>query len=66
MKALAIITLVTLLVISFSVPICAQEANWEKLHKQSLELYLQGKYSEAARVAEEALKAEKDRKQGFL
>ena len=56
MKALARITLVTLLLISFSVSIYAQEAVWEELMDQSDELYQQGRYSEAARVTEEALK----------
>ena len=55
MKALARITLVTLLVISFSVTIYAQEAVWEELMDRSDELYQQGRYSEAAKVSEEAL-----------
>jgi tetratricopeptide (TPR) repeat protein len=56
MKALSRITLVTLLVISFSVTIYAQEAVWINLMIQSDELYQQGRYSEATRVTEEALK----------
>jgi tetratricopeptide (TPR) repeat protein len=64
MKTLARITLVTLLVISFSVSIYAQGAaweEWEELNKQSQELFQQGSYSEAAKVAQEALEVAENR-----
>ncbi len=64
MKTLARITLVTLLVISFSVSIYAQGAaweEWEELNKQSQKLFKQGSYSEAAKVAQEALEVAENR-----
>ena len=56
MRVLSRITLVTLLVISFSISIYAQEATWEDLYQQASILSQEGTYSEAAKVTKEALK----------
>ena len=55
MRTPAQILLVALLVLSFAASTCAQEALWEELIDKAGMLYQQGRYSEAAKVAEEAL-----------
>jgi acyl dehydratase len=56
MRTLAQILLVVALVLSYTVSICAQEELWEELFSKFIRLYEQRRYSEAAKVAEEALK----------
>ncbi|NIS69438.1 MAG: tetratricopeptide repeat protein, partial [Proteobacteria bacterium] len=50
------ILLVALLVVACTVSIFAQEELWKELNSKVGMLYQQGRYSEAAKVAEEALK----------
>lgn len=56
MKVLAKILLTVILGISFVVPTYAQEILWDELNTKVITLHQQGRYSEAATVAEEALK----------
>ena len=49
------------LIISCTVCTFAQEALWEELNAKALDLYHQGRYPAAARVAEEALAVEESR-----
>ena len=55
MRTSAQIVLLVVLVLSYSVSIFSQEALWKELYVKTATLYQQGRYSEAARVAEEAL-----------
>ena len=48
--------LLAMLILSFTVCTCSQEASFRKLIVKSGTLYQQGQYSEAAEAAEEALK----------
>jgi len=56
MKVLAKIFLMVILGISFVAPTYAQEVLWDELNQEVVKLYKDGQYSEAAKVAEEALK----------
>ncbi len=56
MKALSKTLLVILLIATFSVQAFTQEARWKELNEHVVSLYQQGRYSEAAQVAERALK----------
>ena len=56
MKILFKTLLIILLIATFSVPAFTQEARWKELNERLVKLYQQGRYSEAAQVAEEALK----------
>jgi tetratricopeptide (TPR) repeat protein len=55
MRTSAQILLWVVLVLSFTVSTYAQEALWKELIGKAGMLYQQGQYSEAAKVAEEAL-----------
>ena len=55
MKTLAQILLVAVLVLSCTAPTFAQEQLWKELQSKVGMLYQQGRYSEAAKVAQEAL-----------
>ena len=55
MRTSAQILLVAVLVLSFAVFTFAQEAQWKELISKVATLYQQGRHSEAANVAEEAL-----------
>ncbi len=55
MKTLAKTTLVVMLVLSFTVFAWAQETLWNELNTELVTPYQQGQYSEAAKIAEEAL-----------
>src|SRR3989338_4939373 len=50
------IVLMAALGVSFVAPTYAQESLWNELNAKAFTLYQQGQYSEAATVAEEALK----------
>ena len=56
MRTLSKVLLIGLLGISFAITTQAQEGMWEDLNNQVSRLYRQGRYSEAAKVAEEAFK----------
>ena len=56
MKALKTIPFILLVFILLSVPAQTQESLWNELNAKVVALYQQGRYSEAAKVAEEALK----------
>ena len=56
MKVFAHIVLMAALAVSFVAPAYAQESLWNELNAKAHTLYQQGQYSEAATVAEEALK----------
>lgn len=55
MKTLAKTTLVMMLILSFTAFAWAQETLWNELNAKLVTLYQQGQYSEAAKIAEEAL-----------
>ena len=55
MKTLSKALLIVLLITSFSMAAHAQEELWEQLNSKVVKLYQQGRYAEAAKVAEEAL-----------
>lgn len=55
MKTLAKTTLVMMLVLFFTAFASAQETLWNELNAKLVTLYQQGQYSEAAKIAEEAL-----------
>jgi len=56
MRTTGKIVLLAMLILSFTVSTFAQETLWKELNKEVKMLYQQGRYSEAAKVAEEALK----------
>jgi tetratricopeptide (TPR) repeat protein len=56
MKVFSKVLLAALLIISLNTTAQAQEALWNDLNAKATSLYQQGRYSEAAKVAEEALK----------
>jgi tetratricopeptide (TPR) repeat protein len=55
MRTSARFFLVAVLVLSYTVSIYAQETLWKGLFSKFIMLYEQGRYSEAAKLAEEAL-----------
>ncbi len=55
MKAVAEIFLLVVLVLSCTVSTYGQETSWRELYTKTTTLYQQGRHSEAAKVAEEAL-----------
>lgn len=55
MRILTRIFFLAVLVLSWAATIYGQETLWKELYGKSATLYQQGRYSEAARVAEEAL-----------
>ena len=56
MKRLPEIIWITAVIVLFTVSAFAQQTEWQELMGQSFTLYQQGRYSEATKVAEEALK----------
>ena len=56
MKMSEVLLPIAILLFLFAPPACAQESLWEELSARVNDLYRQGKYSEAAGVAEDALK----------
>ena len=55
MKLVLKATVIVLLIISFAISAYAQEELWQQLNSKVAMLYQQGRYAEAAEVAEEAL-----------
>jgi hypothetical protein len=55
MKTLSKALLIVLLITPFSMAANAQQELWEQLSSKVVKLYQQGRYAEAAKVAEEAL-----------
>ncbi len=56
MRTITRIALLSVLAVSLALPVQAQETLWKDLNAKTITLYQRGRYVEAARVAEEALK----------